>query len=117
MDLDNAINTHAEWKVKFRLAIANQETLDADSIARDNNCDMGKWIYGEAKSKYGTLPSYIELVSKHAHFHKVSGHIAGLINDKKYDEATALIAAETDYADASKGCSTAILQLKRETGL
>jgi hypothetical protein len=33
MDLNQAIEKHAEWKVKFRKAISGQETMDAETIA------------------------------------------------------------------------------------
>ena len=34
MDLDHAIQKHAEWKLRFRSAIAKHETLDAAAILR-----------------------------------------------------------------------------------
>ncbi len=48
MDLDQAVAKHAEWKVKFRKAISAKEQLDTASIAKDNCCELGKWLHGEA---------------------------------------------------------------------
>lgn len=50
MDLNNAIAKHSEWKTKLRSAITRKETLDASTISKDNCCDLGKWLHGEAKS-------------------------------------------------------------------
>ncbi len=33
MDIDSAISKHAEWKIKFRLAITKQEQLDVAIIS------------------------------------------------------------------------------------
>ena len=46
MDLDQAGQMHSEWKIKLRMAIAKQETLDAASISTDNQCalrEMAAW--------------------------------------------------------------------------
>jgi hypothetical protein len=48
MNLDNAIATHARWKLKFRGAISAQETLDAATIGKDDCCEIGKWLHGVA---------------------------------------------------------------------
>ena len=55
MDLDQAIAKHAEWKFMFRSAIFKKETLDVNSIARDDCCELGKWLHLEAKAKFGDL--------------------------------------------------------------
>ncbi|HXG49160.1 MAG TPA: CZB domain-containing protein, partial [Methylomirabilota bacterium] len=84
MDLNQAIEKHAEWKLKFRAAISKQETMDAATIAQDNCCELGKWLHGEAKSRFGALKSYAECVSKHAEFHTEASKAAQAINARKY---------------------------------
>lgn len=113
MDLNEATKAHAEWKVKLRMAIAKKETLDVTTIAADNCCALGKWLHGEAKSRYGTLPAYRECVSRHAAFHREAGAIAQAINAKTYDKATAMLDGGTPYAAASAAVGTAILGLKK----
>lgn len=53
MDLNNAIQKHAEWKTRFRKAISGQETMDAAAIAKDNCCELGQWLRGDAKRQFG----------------------------------------------------------------
>ena len=53
MDLDVASQAHAQWKVKLRMAIGKQETLDAASISADNCWPLGKSLHGEARGHYG----------------------------------------------------------------
>lgn len=117
MDLDNAIGKHAEWKLKFRSAISKQETMDAATISKDNCCELGKWLHGEAKTKHGRLTSYADCVTKHAAFHVEAGKVASAINSKKYTEAEAMLNSGTGYATASSAISIAIMHLKKEAGI
>lgn len=116
MDLDNAIAKHAEWKVKFRTAINKQELMDADTIAKDNCCELGKWLHGDGKSQLGTLASYAKCVAKHAAFHVEAGKVAKTINAKKYQVAEAMLNSGTPYSDASNEVGIAIIGLKKEAG-
>lgn len=49
MDLTQAVAKHAEWKTKFHGAIIKKEQMDAPTIGKDNCCELGKWLHGEAK--------------------------------------------------------------------
>ena len=115
MDLDQAIKKHAEWKLKFRSAISNKETMDVATISKDNCCELGKWLHGEAKPKHGHLASYIDCVGKHAAFHIEAGKVASAINTRKYAEAEAMIDGGTAYHNASSAVGTAIMRLKSES--
>ena len=117
MDLSKAIEAHGEWKVKFRQAINGKESLDAATIAADDRCNLGKWLHGEAKTKFANLKSYAECVAMHAAFHKCAGNVAQAINARKYAEAQSMIGVGSDYLKASVAVSGAIFALKKETGL
>jgi len=141
MDIDNALAKHSEWKVKLRSAILKQETLDAATISKDNRCELGKWLHGEAKIKFAELTSYSECLAKHAAFHTEAGKVASAINSKKYSEAETMLNTGasyfttskdvgrcgqvefnqvlngTSYFTASKDVSIALLRLKKEAGL
>lgn len=117
MDLDQAIERHAQWKIKFRQAITNKETMDADTISKDNCCELGKWLHGNAKTKFGHLASQKECITKHAAFHTEAGKVAQAINAKNFTEATAMIESGTPYAAASGAVAVAITKLKKESGL
>jgi methyl-accepting chemotaxis protein len=117
MDLENAIAKHAEWKTKLRGAITKQEQMDAATLSKDNCCDLGKWLHGEGKSKFGALDSFKDCVAKHALFHTEAGKVASAINAKKYSEAEAMIGAGTTYASVSSAAGVAIMKLKKEAAL
>lgn len=114
MDLDHAIQKHSEWRIKFRSAISKHETVDTGNIAHDDGCEFGKWLHGEARTKFGKLGSYSECLSKHAAFHLEASKVAVAINQKKYAEAEQMIGNNTPYTSASTAIAGAILKLKKE---
>ncbi|QFY44991.1 chemotaxis protein [Candidatus Methylospira mobilis] len=117
MNLDEAIQAHADWKKKFRVAIHKQETMDTSTIAKDDCCVLGKWLHAEAKSLYADIESYPVLVSHHKTFHAEAGKVASLVNTKKYAEAELALDAHTPYGVASQAVGQAIYRLRKEAGL
>ena len=118
MDLNEALAKHANWKLRFRSAISNRETMDVGTISKDHYCEFGKWLNGEAKSKFNNFPSFSECVTKHAAFHVEAGKVAKAVNDKKYEEATAMIDnLDSPYTKASSAFGVAIIHLRKEAGL
>ena len=112
MDLGKAGQSHNEWKVKFRVAISKKDTVDATTIAADNCCELGRWLHGDAR-KHVALKEYTDCRVKHANFHKEAGKIARLINDGRFAEAQASIAAGTPFATASYETVGAIGHLQK----
>jgi methyl-accepting chemotaxis protein len=116
VDLKMAVQKHAEWKYKFRTAMTTSEPMDAATISKDNCCEFGKWLHGEAKAPHSHLGSYAKCLSAHAAFHVEAGKIAALINSQKKDEAEQMLAAGTPYHEASKRVGIAIIELNNEIG-
>lgn len=116
MDIDQALSTHMDWKVKLRRAIQEHQAVDA-TASRDDQCPLGKWLHGEAKMKFGRLPTHQACVGKHAEFHRAVGAIAQKINAGAYDEAARMLEAGTTYASASTGVAMALVALRKEAKL
>lgn len=114
MDLNQASQAHADWKVKLRMAIAKKETLDAATIRVDNACALGKWLHGEGKTTHGKLKPFGDCVAKHAAFHKAAASVADAINRGDYAAAEKMLDGGTPYAQASSAVGAAILALKKE---
>jgi methyl-accepting chemotaxis protein len=114
IDLDKALEKHSEWKVKLRAAISKHEEMDVITISKDNCCDFGKWLHGNAKSQLGHRASYSECLSKHAAFHVEAGKIAAVINAKKFSEAQAMLGTGSAFVSASTAVGVAIMRLKKD---
>ena len=118
MDLNAILTKHAGWKLKFRIAISKKETMDAETISKDNYCEFGKWLHGEAKAQFNNFPGFSECARKHAAFHVEAGKVAKAVNDKKYEEAaTMLDDPDSPYTQASAAFGVAIIHLRKEAGL
>ena len=114
VNLDNAIQSHANWRARLRTAVAKRETLDADSLFRDDCCDLGEWLYGAGGSKYGGKPSFVNLLESHRQFHQEAGKVAHLINQRAYEEAEKQLKNNTDFSRASQKVGAAVIQLAKE---
>lgn len=114
IDLDSAIQKHAQWKLKLHSAISKEEELAVHEISSDNCCVLGKWLHGEARAKYSDLDSYLDCRQKHKAFHIEAGKVAQYINEKRYKEAEGMLSNGTPYVLASKDVASAIVAFRRE---
>ncbi|OHX10836.1 CZB domain-containing protein [Chromobacterium sphagni] len=114
MDLEQALVRHTEWKNRFREAIFRQESMDADSIARDDCCELGKWLHGPGLSRFGNLSVFQTCLSRHAMFHLEAARIARMINQKQFQQAEAAL-EDSAYTVASSAVVVAITQLRQQT--
>ncbi len=112
-DFDGAIDAHRQWKIKLRQAIAERSRLDADTICRDDQCPLGRWLHGEGGRRWGGRPTFVSLVEKHAQFHQTAGGVARSINGGQYQQAERLIGAGSAFARISTEVSTLLTQARR----
>jgi len=112
-DFDKAIEAHRQWKVKLRKAISDHEKLDADTLCRDDQCPLGKWLHGPGGTQWGHRPTFVELVGKHAEFHQTAGGVARKINAGQFTEAERLIGSGSQFALVSTEVSTILTKAKR----
>jgi len=117
MDLNSAIQKHAEWKTRFRKAISGQETMDATTIAKDNCCELGQWLHGDGKRQFGKLPAHAACVQAHAGFHAEAAKVATAINAKQFTAAESMLDSASFYTKASSAVGVAIMQLKKAAAL
>jgi hypothetical protein len=91
MDLDHALEAHVVWKVRFRMAILEQGSLDADCVGREDCCELGRWLQGEGRERLGGLPAFAECEARHREFHTAAGRVARAINAGRLLEASRLM--------------------------
>jgi methyl-accepting chemotaxis protein len=113
LDFDKVITAHAQWKTKFRAAISQQEQLKADTIARDDMCELGKWIYAEGKAVLGQSHEFAKLVSEHKQFHRCAGDVAHIINQRRFEAATENIGPKSAFTQASNKVIATLGRMKR----
>jgi hypothetical protein len=112
LTLDRAYTAHQQWKTRLQESVTTRATLDIATIKRDDCCELGQWLYSDARRLYGTKPQFKRLLAKHTNFHLVTGVVAKIINAKQYDEATAMLQDFSLFSTASADVCVAIGELK-----
>ena len=116
MNFDQAVNAHSAWKTKLRDYIAKHDgSLSAAAVATDNQCDLGKWIYGEGKA-YERFPEYAKLKSEHAKFHKVVADVVQDVNAGKHIDEKAAMGPGSQFASLSSEVVLTIMNMKKAAG-
>jgi len=103
MDFEGAIKAHSTWMLRLYSYAegTSREKLDAQMIAKDNLCELGKWIQGEGL-RYGREPEFQELVKAHAAFHKSAAAIVDLVDQGRRASAEKVLkSADSDYRQRS----------------
>jgi methyl-accepting chemotaxis protein len=113
INLDSAIKAHAEWRNKLRNASTKHEQLDAETIGRDDCCEMGKWLHGAGNSKFGGKPVFSDLIAGHRSFHVEAGKVARVVNQGG-DQVEQMMGSGSSFSTASNEVGRLIIQLKRE---
>ncbi len=111
LDFKGAINAHMAWKVRLEKCIqgGNEENLQVETVSRDDQCVLGKWIQGVGGQKFGALREFQEMKMEHMRFHLCAG-----------DVLTCCLAGDTEGAvdklragDYSRASSRVKLHLSR----
>ena len=111
MDFNSAILAHKKWKERIRQSVDTGEKLDAAVIAKDDQCDLGRWIQAAA-AEQRDLAEYQAVRTKHAHFHEVAALTVRQVAGMPKAEAEALLVGTTAYGLASAACVSAIAALR-----
>ncbi|OIQ78104.1 methyl-accepting chemotaxis protein II [mine drainage metagenome] len=115
INLDNAIAAHAEWRRKLRAcATTEHKQLDAQTISRDDCCELGKWMHGAGNSKFGGKPTFVELIKQHKQFHIEAGKIAKVCNSGDAAQVEKMLESGTAFSHATNEVTRLIVQLKGE---
>jgi hypothetical protein len=114
VDIDQAIVSHTRWRIRLRLFLEGRgEPLDSGSVARDDACDLGKWIHGEG-ARLAMHPEYLELKAAHLQFHGCAAEVVRLAQNGQSRAAEDLLASNGAYDEASNSTVTAMIKLRRQ---
>lgn len=103
LNFKTAIDAHMKWKVRLEkcLDTDNEEGLQVDTISRDDQCPLGKWIHGVGGERFGNLREFQEMKMEHSRFHLCAGDVLAccVAGDK---EGAAQKLRSGDYTRASE---------------
>lgn len=77
LNFRSAIDAHMKWKARLEscLSDASEEKLDVAVVSCDDQCLLGRWIYGAGGQHYGDLPEFQQMKEEHARFHHCAGEV------------------------------------------
>jgi hypothetical protein len=112
MNFDEAVAVHQRWKTKLRIVIDGKslEVLDPKTVCKDDQCELGKWIYGEGGRSMSSKPEFRDVKITHADFHLVAGNV--LRKALAGDKAGASILLDGDFYNTSSKVIQAITKCK-----
>ena len=105
IDIRPLLRAHAEWIIHLREYVYGFGSLDVRATVRDNQCDLGQWIYGEA-ARFQHLPEYEAARQAHAAFHAEAAQIVRLMQAGRRHEA----ALATDRGTRLRNQSAAMVR-------
>lgn len=114
IDVMEAINAHVRWKIRLEKYLngTSEEQLDPKVICRDDQCVLGKWIYGAAHEHFQNDAGFQTLRADHAQFHVVAGKVVSSVQSN--DKATAEALMKGDYISASRKVVHALTELSKQ---
>ncbi|MBU0753425.1 MAG: CZB domain-containing protein [Gammaproteobacteria bacterium] len=106
-----AIDAHMKWKTRLENYIngTSQEDLKVEVISRDDQCPLGKWIYGSGSESYGAIQTFGDMKAMHAHFHTCAGQVLTTAQQGRKDEALRML----DHGDYVRASERVKMQLAR----
>lgn len=103
LNFKSAVDAHMRWKVRLEGYIngTNLEDLKVEVVCRDDQCPLGKWIYGQGGDQFGFSETFYEMKVHHAHFHTSAGNVLQAAQAGQKDKALSLL-HHGDYLRASE---------------
>ncbi|MGD0835950.1 MAG: CZB domain-containing protein [Polyangia bacterium] len=116
MNLDDAIKTHVDWKMKLKTFLAKPDgSLDPAVVGSDGACVLGKWLRGEGKIHAG-MPEFQALLAEHAKFHKAAAQVVIKARAGQNMTEEVALGAKSEFATTSSRVVALIMDLKRKLG-
>jgi len=77
LNFKSAIDAHIKWKLRLAGVIAgtSNEVLDPAVVGCDDQCALGKWIYGEGGRVFSDSIQFGEMRDAHADFHQCAARV------------------------------------------
>lgn len=110
LDLKQVLDAHTAWKVRLERDLENpQSSIDVSTVAPDNLCELGKWLYGPAQKMHGHLPEFEDARRAHAVFHLAAAEV--LIQRQSGNLAGAHALLHGKFRDASSDNQLELVKL------
>lgn len=114
MELQDALVSHLDWKVRLRTALADRQSVNLDAASDHEHCALGQWLRGEASVRFGHLASYHACCDLHEQFHLEAGQVVRCIDEQREAEARARLGMAGSFSSASSALIGALKRLRMD---
>ena len=115
--LRDALAAHAKWKTHLKNAIeTGGSEFSVATVARDDQCAFGKWLYGPGAPDAGRSHHYGACKSAHANFHVAAAEVLGLALSGRRADAEAKLGVTGAFARHSATVSSELLSWIKDEG-
>jgi methyl-accepting chemotaxis protein len=110
--IDTAIAAHSAWEKRLRAAIGSgQLEVPLATVQADNQCQFGKWLYGNQLSGADKQTERCRTVKQlHAQFHQEAAKVAQFAISRQKAAAEGAMSPSSDYARVSSALMSALRQ-------
>jgi hypothetical protein len=114
ISIADAVDAHVKWKLRLQRYCSgvSDEKLDADTVCRDDQCVLGKWIYGPAQNHFHGNACFDKMCSEHASFHMLAGSVVRKMQSG--DKLGAEEILDNDYRHTSFRVIKTLTELNRQ---
>jgi hypothetical protein len=107
------LGAHARWIAKLREFIYGAGDMDVDIVGRDDQCELGRWIYGVG-ARFRKLEEYRRAKEIHQAFHRRAVKVVTMVNRGQRLEAAADLAPGGELRGLSVVLANAFATLNRK---
>lgn len=102
IDIKHAIDSHVRWRQRLEDFIRGNsgELLSVESVSATDRCELGQWIHGAGRNRYGHLDLFTDLEAAHSRLHHHSGLILDAARKGNRDGALAQL-QDVEYSRAT----------------
>jgi hypothetical protein len=117
VDFDGAIEAHVGWTRRLQDYLRHPDkSLDPAKVARDDLCELGKWIHGGGARNAGLL-AFGVLNAKHTDFHIAAADVVRRADRGIDVSEEVLLGGSSVFSVTSSAIVSAILKLKADSKL
>lgn len=115
-DIDAAIASHEEWKLRLQKVLdgRSNEVLDPRLVAQHETCALGQWLSGPGRDVLGQYPAFEMLVARHRFFHAQAAAVVAFSHSGEHEKAMQLF--QGGYRHASNQVMLLLKELRRSLG-
>ncbi|MDQ7743320.1 methyl-accepting chemotaxis protein [Hydrogenophaga pseudoflava] len=114
LGVESVMQQHQQYVVDLRNAVMRKLRMDANTLRREDCCDLGHWIAGGGQG-WGHAPVFRELVRQHKSLHQEIGRAADAVNEGRYTEVEAMLSPGKGIQQCSRAMMGALKGLLQQT--